>query len=173
MLGCVWSGLPLYGNSLHGECHGVRGGLGSTGVWSSVTGCEARACVCSCTDCVPGSWLSEKPPGACVRCRCCTCQTKALLLSIQSERPRWCFPPSANKGPGHPAWLCPPSLPNFLPSPHNSPHPTAVPAEKTLVFSLFISTLFLTPSTQLSCSWPSKFISLSNSFLPYSYSQLY
>lgn len=35
--------------------------------------------------------------------------------------------------------------PIFLPSPHNSPHPTAVPAEKTQVFSLFVSTLFFFP----------------------------
>lgn len=58
-------------------------------------------------------------------------QTMAALLSIPSERPRWRFPPSANKGPGHPA--CPPPppptspniSPSFLPSPHQLTSPQA------------------------------------------------
>lgn len=67
-------------------------------------------------------------------------QTMAALLSIPSERPRWRFPPSANKGPGHPA--CPPTttpnitqhLPQF-PSIPPPAHLTPGPAEKTESFS--------------------------------------
>lgn len=63
--------------------------------------------------------VAREIPSACV-CGC-TCHTIAVLLSIQSERPRWRFPPSANKGPGHPACLSPPSflsIPPRLTSPH-------------------------------------------------------
>lgn len=67
---------------------------------------------------------------ACV-CRC-ACQTKALVLSIQSERPRWCFPPSANKRPRSPR-LPRPSLISFHP-PIVCLTPSAVPAEKTTGF---------------------------------------
>lgn len=56
-------------------------------------------------------------------------QTMAALLSIPSERPRWRFPPSANKGPGHPA--CPPppppTSPNISPSSLPSPHQLTSP----------------------------------------------
>lgn len=89
-----------------------------------------------CTICL--LLVVRETPSACFCC--CTCQTKALLLSIQSERPRWCFPPSANKGPGHPACLSPPLFPSI---PHSSPHPTVGPAEKTEGFSSFALALFL------------------------------
>ena len=83
-------------------------------------------CVHVCVQCWGGGGCSlflflvaRETPSACVCC--CTCQTMAALLSIQSERPRWRFPPSANKGPGHPACLSPPSFPSIPPrltSPH-------------------------------------------------------
>lgn len=96
--------------------------------------------------------VARETPGACVCC-CCTCQTMAALLSIQSERPRWRFPPSANKGPGHPASLSPPC---FLPSPHSLTSPSAAgPAEKTEGFSpnlpLLFSLCVLLQDPQFSC----------------------
>lgn len=104
------------------------------GLWGVCT------CIYVCTDRV-GSWLSEKPSAhastaalarqklSCLAFRgrgqggaCHHLPTKAQVTHLGSEHP----PPSSN----------------FLPSPHNAPHPTAVPAEKNKFFPHYLSQLF-------------------------------
>lgn len=111
-----------------------------------------------CAQCLRGGgilFLFLVARETCSACVCsCTRQTMAALLSILSERPRWRFPPSANKGPGHPACLSPPSFPSIPPqltspqcrklraSPHFSPclSPWAPPPTPQLSwYSTFIS----------------------------------
>lgn len=79
-------------------------------------------CVCVCAHAVLEGWVGGilllflVARETCSACVCsCTRQTMAALLSILSVRPRWRFPPSANKGPGHPACLSPPSFPSIPP----------------------------------------------------------
>lgn len=78
--------------------------------------------VCVCAHAVLEGWVGGilllflVARETCSACVCsCTRQTMAALLSILSVRPRWRFPPSANKGPGHPACLSPPSFPSIPP----------------------------------------------------------
>lgn len=98
--------------------HSARGRSGGGQPQQAVSGCRRNA----------AAHASAAAPA----------QTMAALLSIPSERPRWRFPPSANKGPGHPA--CPPPsnitqrLPQF-PSIPPAAHLTPGPAEKTKSFS--------------------------------------
>lgn len=84
---------------------------------------------------------------------CCTPYTIAVLLSILRGRPRWRFPPSANKGPGHPACLCPLLFPSIPPSVHLNPAQTqlSVPqfsassSRHSLIFYPLFYTHFMCP----------------------------
>lgn len=79
--------------------------------------------------------VARETCGTCVCC--CTRYTIAALLSILRGRPRWRFPPSANKGPGQPACLCPPLFPSIPPSVHLTP--LQDPAEKARSVSRFFT----------------------------------
>lgn len=81
--------------------------------------------------------VARETPSACVCCY--TCQTMALLLSIQRERGQG---GASHHLPTKGQVTQPASAPpHFLPSPLSSPHPTAEPAEKTEGFSLFFCPL--------------------------------
>lgn len=143
MLLCIWSGgLLAYGNScLENVC--VCGVLRCVAIYRG-TAVLRGMCVWTHSSCL--FLVVRETPGACVCC--CACQTKALLLSIRSERPRWCFPPSANKSPGHPACRGPPLTFFQPPIVYLTPLLSqlrklqAFPPQLPLVFSSGISSVF-------------------------------
>lgn len=169
---CYILSVLLYGNSpLEGVAVCVESWNAQR--WRGAWWRDVYVCVYGCTEGSVGGGslflflVARETPSACVRC--CTCWTIALLLSIQSERPRWRFPPSANKSPGHPVCLSPPSFPSTplsLTSPHFWPS-----WENWGLLPSFLPSPLLPghphPTSYLSCAWSSTFIYLCKGLFPF------